>query len=328
MKTISLNNVVKNYSRTEISGGVWNYFKSLFKRNKSSISAISNVSLEINSGEIVGLVGENGAGKSTLIKLMDGILIPTSGQISVLGFSPFEKKKKFLRQIGVVMGQKAQLWWDLSPRETFLLFKSIYGLTTSEFENSLSKLVQALNIKKVIDSPTRNLSLGERMKCELVCALIHRPKILFLDEPTIGLDFVAQKDIHKFLLEYREEQETTIILTSHYMSDIEALSDRIMVLSDGIKVYDNCFKDLKRLTNQYSYLEVQLNNQYPMLDLVEDKVVNKGNYSILLKVAPASVEKYITLLQKQNNVRGYTLREMPIQDLLVQLYFNGGKNDD
>lgn len=328
MKTISLNNIVKNYSRAEISGGIWSYFKSLFKRNKNLIGAINNVTLEINSGEIVGLVGENGAGKSTLIKLMDGILSPTSGQISVLGFSPFEKKKKFLRQIGVVMGQKAQLWWDLSPRETFLLFKSIYGLTPSEFETSLTKLVQALNIKTVIDSPTRNLSLGERMKCELVCALLHRPKVLFLDEPTIGLDFIAQKDIHEFLLEYREEQETTIILTSHYMSDIEALSDRIVVLSNGIKVYDDHFKELKNLTNQYSYLEVQLNNRNPILDLVSEKVVNYGNYFLLLKIDSASVEKYIALLQQKNSIRGYTLQEMSIQELLMQLYFNGDKNDD
>lgn len=328
MKTISLTNIVKTYKRTEISGGALSYFKSLFRRNKKSITAINELSLEINDGEIVSLVGENGAGKSTLIKMMDGILIPSSGKVRVLGYNPFDKKKEFLNQIGVVMGQKNQLWWDLSPKETFLLYKSIYKLSSFEFEANLSELIQSLKIENVIDSPTRTLSLGERMKCELVCALLHKPKILFLDEPTIGLDFIAQKEIHRFLLEYKARQETTIVLTSHYMSDIEALSDRIIVLSRGSKIYDGKLKNLKKITTQYVYLSVQLNNRVPNTSVIKESVVDSNDYALILKIRPDSIDNYLKLLQQNNSIRGYSLREMNIQDLLEQLYVNGEKDDN
>ncbi|UQS85954.1 ATP-binding cassette domain-containing protein (plasmid) [Nicoliella spurrieriana] len=325
MDNIQLKSISKKYKRNVVSGNSLEYIKSLFKRKYETVTAVSKVSLTIHSGEIIGLLGENGAGKSTLIKLMNGTIKPTNGSVNVLGYNPFLKDKQFLSQIGVVMGQKSQLWWDLSPRETFILYKSIYNLSDVDFNNSLNRLLKTLKINNIIDSPTRNLSLGERMKCELICALIHHPKILFLDEPTIGLDFIAQNDIHRFLLQYKQKHDTTIILTSHYMNDISYLADRVVIMSHGNKIYDNPIDDLEKITKENIYLNFELNNVKAVVKDFNKNVYSSSNHRLSLKVPTNEVNKYIQLVGKLNNIHSYALKELTIQDILEEIYVSGVK---
>jgi ABC-2 type transport system ATP-binding protein len=194
--------------------------------------------LEISRAEIVGLLGPNGAGKTTLVKLLSGLMRPTSGVVRVLGFTPSERRESYLSRIALVMGQKSQLWWDLPARDSLLLNKAIYGLSTSAYERSLERLTESLKAEALLDSPVRTLSLGERMKVELMAAMLHEPELVFLDEPTIGLDAPAQKRIRDFLLAENRERGMTILLTSHYMEDLRALCPRSVLIRSGRKVYD------------------------------------------------------------------------------------------
>ncbi|MFB6737887.1 ATP-binding cassette domain-containing protein, partial [Bacillus toyonensis] len=229
MDIIEIENVSRTFERVKIEEGLINSFKSLFKREKVKVTALSDVSFKIKEGKIIGLIGANGAGKSTLMKAMVGLIKPTSGRILVNGFNPHDKKKDFLKSIGVVLGQKNQLWWDLSPYETFLLHKEIYELSDTEFRKNVDELAKNLGVSEILKSPVRNLSLGERMKCELIASILHSPKILFLDEPTIGLDFLAQKNIRNFLKKYCKERNTTVVITSHYFPDIYELCEELII---------------------------------------------------------------------------------------------------
>jgi ABC-2 type transport system ATP-binding protein len=218
--------------------------RGLFHRQFETVSALKGVSLSIAPGEIVGLVGANGAGKTTLVKCLSGILMPTGGQATVLGHVPWKRHNDFRRQIALIMGQKAQLWWDLPAGDGFLLLQAIYELSDAEFQSNLDTLTHRLDVRKLLNVPIRKLSLGERMKMELIAALLHKPKVVFLDEPTIGLDLMAQQAIREFLLEYRRQESPAMLLTSHYMEDIERLCERVILMRTGSIVYDGLLKDL------------------------------------------------------------------------------------
>ncbi|MHC4162708.1 MAG: ABC transporter ATP-binding protein, partial [Planctomycetota bacterium] len=201
--------------------------KSLFRRERVAKHAVAGVSLEVKEGEIVGLLGPNGAGKTTLVKMLAGIIHPTAGEAQVLGFTPWERDNRFRRQIALIMGQKAQLWWDLPAADCFLLLKEIYRVRDAEYKETLAYLTGVLDVEQQLNIQIRRLSLGERMKMELIAVLLHRPRVVFLDEPTIGLDLSAQRSIRDFILRYREEHKPAMILTSHYMEDIQRLCERI-----------------------------------------------------------------------------------------------------
>lgn len=218
--------------------GFWGSVRSLFHRKWELKEALKEVTFEITEGELVGLVGANGAGKTTIVKLLAGIIHPSTGTANVLGFKPWERKNEFRRQIGLLMGQKAQLWWDLTGADCFLLLREIYQLDIKVYKQSLAELVETLGVSSLIDIQVRRLSLGERMKMELIASLLHRPKVLFLDEPTLGLDLTAQRAIRKFLLEYVAQYKPAVLLTSHYMQDIEELCERIIIIRKGSFVYD------------------------------------------------------------------------------------------
>lgn len=222
---------------------------SLFRRERVRIPAVKQVSFDIYEGELVGFLGPNGAGKTTTLKMLSGILYPTSGEASVLGYIPWKRQKAFQQQFSLVMGQKNQLWWDLPAKQTFLLNKVIYDVSDVDFRTRVDELSQLLNVSHLLDTPVRQLSLGERMKCEIISALIHQPSVLFLDEPTIGLDVVSQQTIRQFIREYNRTRKTTIILTSHYMDDVEALCSRVIIISDGQIIFDG---SLKELISKYS----------------------------------------------------------------------------
>ncbi len=237
-KVIATSRLKKEYTRYEKEEGFKGSVKSLFKREKIIKTAVKDFDLEIGSGEFVGLIGPNGAGKTTLMKMLTGIISPTGGTINVLGYVPNELRNSYKKQFAIVMGQKSQLFQDISAADTFLLLREIYEITESEYRNRLTYFTDLFAVKDYLNVPVRTLSLGERMKMELIAALLHGPRILFLDEPTIGLDAVAQKQIRGFLKEVNKDIGTTILLTSHYMDDIKSLCKRCIVINEGLKIYD------------------------------------------------------------------------------------------
>ncbi len=246
---IKVENLNKNFRVHKKEPGFWGSAKSLVKRNYITKNALQNLDLEIAEGEIIGLIGANGAGKTTLTKILSGIIHPSSGNVSVMGFNPWERHNEYRRQMAVIMGQKAQLWWDLPAMDGFLLLKEIYQIPHRDFYDSIEYLAECLQIKEQLTIQVRRLSLGERMKVEFMAALLHKPKVVFLDEPTIGLDLSAQKAVRQFIKDYRKEYNPTMILTSHYMDDIEELCPRICILREGKKVYDG---ELSKLHQEYA----------------------------------------------------------------------------
>ncbi len=246
MPVIDVRHLTRNYEYYRKEQGLSGSLKGLFRRERLVAQAVKDCSFSIEAGELIGFLGPNGAGKTTTLKVLSGILHPTAGDVRVLGYVPSRRQAEFQRQFAIVIGQKNQLWWDLPARESFLLNKEIYEVPDRLFEQSLAEFAELLDIGHILDVPVRKLSLGQRMKCELAAALIHRPKVLFLDEPTIGLDVVAQQNIRDFIRRYNEEQRTTIILTSHYMEDISRLCRRVIIIDLGRIVYDGQLDDLVR----------------------------------------------------------------------------------
>ncbi|EJR92981.1 ABC transporter ATP-binding protein [Bacillus mycoides] len=321
MDIIEIENVSKTFERVKIEEGLINSFKSLFKREKVKVTALSDVSFKIKEGKIIGLIGANGAGKSTLMKAMVGLIKPTSGRILVNGFNPHDKKKDFLKSIGVVLGQKNQLWWDLSPYETFLLHKEIYELSDTEFRKNVDELAKNLGVSEILKSPVRNLSLGERMKCELIASILHSPKILFLDEPTIGLDFIAQKNIRNFLKNYCKERNTTVVITSHYFPDIYELCEELIILKNGEVVFNNNFKKIKEEIKSYKYIYLSFENEINSQDLKKyGEVKESDKFSVTIKVQDKLVNETISSILKEFNVIDYNLTEMSSQDLIEDIY--------
>jgi ABC-2 type transport system ATP-binding protein len=243
---IEVDKLVKEYRVHKRAPGAWASLRSLFHRHYETARAVDNLSFAIAAGERVGFLGPNGAGKTTTLKVLSGLLHPTSGTVRVDGFSPKQRQFAFLRRITLVMGQKQQLLWDLPPADTFIMNRAIYDIPKREFEATLAELTTLLELGDLIKRPTRQLSLGERMKCELVAALLHRPKVLFLDEPTIGLDVSMQVTLRQFIKQYNERYNATVLLTSHYMDDVAALCPRVIVIDKGHLTYDGALGELAR----------------------------------------------------------------------------------
>jgi ABC-2 type transport system ATP-binding protein len=246
---IEVNNLSKIFKVHKKQAGLKGSIKSLFFRDYIEKRALDGINLKINQGEIIGLIGANGAGKTTLTKILAGIIHPSSGDVKVLGHNPWDRNNEYRRQMSLIMGQKAQLWWDLPALDGFLLLKEIYQIPDSQYKQSLEYLSDCLMIKDQLNIQVRKLSLGERMKVELMAALLHQPKVVFLDEPTIGLDLMAQKAVREFVVEYRKEFKPIMILTSHYMDDIEELCERIVIIKEGQFIYDG---KLDTIQKQYA----------------------------------------------------------------------------
>lgn len=246
---ITAENLTKTFTVHKKQPGLKGSIRALFRREYINKTALHNVSLKISPGEIVGLIGANGAGKTTLVKLLSGIIQPSSGKAEVLGHIPWDRRNDFRQQIALIMGQKAQLWWDLPADDCLLLLREIYQVPHAEFQRRRDEFVEILGLEKLMNIQIRRLSLGERMKMELMAALLHQPKVVFLDEPTIGLDLTAQRAIRKFIQDYQERHKPAVILTSHYMEDIEKLCKRIIILSEGQIVYDG---SLQKVITHYA----------------------------------------------------------------------------
>jgi len=245
MQIIKVENLKKHYDYYQKDQGLKSSLKNMVKRKKMKKEAVNGISFNVDAGEIVGFIGPNGAGKTTTLKMLSGILFPTSGIATVGGFVPWERKKAFKMGFSIVMGQKTQLNWDLPAIESFNLNKCIYEVNDDEYKKTVDELIELLGVQSLLKTQVRRLSLGERMKMELIAALVHKPKIIFLDEPTIGLDFMSQKTIREFIRKYNEENGATILLTSHYMNDIESLCKRAIVINEGNIVYDGNLEDIR-----------------------------------------------------------------------------------
>ncbi len=270
IETKNLSRVYKTYRRQE---GVLGALKGFFSRQHELKVALKPTTLSIEQGQIVGLVGANGAGKTTLLKILSGLIYPSEGEVSVLGYKPFERKSEFLRQISILLGQKAQLWWDLPAAESFNLLTHIYGLDPAQARSDWKSLAERLNCTDQLHVQLRRLSLGERMKMEIIGSLLHRPRVLFLDEPTIGLDVLAQNTIRTFLAEHVKQYRPTIILTSHYMDDISRLADRLLLISQGEIVYDGGVKDF--VTHAEKNLQLDIKSEETNFEDVIHKFFEK-----------------------------------------------------
>lgn len=297
---IKTEGLVKKYRRYKKTEGIKGSIVSLWKRNYEEKLAVNYIDLTIKEGEFIGLIGPNGAGKTTLIKMLTGIIAPTEGSINVLGYYPNDLKNEFKKQYAVVMGQKSQLFFELTVNDTLRLFKEIYEISETEFQKNKNYFVKLFGVEKLMDVQVRTLSLGERMKMELIAALLHNPRVLFLDEPTIGLDAVASKQIRKFLKEINEVKKTTIILTSHYMEDIKMLCKRTVVINHGTKLYDGSTDEL--FDRYQKNKKVIVTFEAPIKDISiktnETYLVENSLYKHIYKVSKANAPKLLSELME------------------------------
>jgi ABC-2 type transport system ATP-binding protein len=317
MSTISVTNLSKTFSSPIKQPGVWGSIKSLVKRNYKTVSAVKDISFEINQGELVGFIGPNGAGKTTTLKMLSGLLHPTTGTIDILGYTPFERKGEYLKKISLVMGQKNQLWWDLPAADTFLLHKELYDVPTNQFKTTLNELTDLLELEEKITRPVRTLSLGQRMKCELAAALLHRPQILFLDEPTIGLDIVVQKKVREFIKEYNKKYNATVILTSHYMDDVKEICDRVIMIDKGTLMFDGPIDDMIKKYAGHKLLTLIINGKVHTKDFeefgeVEDFTLPK----VVLKVPREKTSKIASLILSRFEVDDLEINEPDLEEIV------------
>jgi ABC-2 type transport system ATP-binding protein len=306
---IETKNLTKTYQRFTKEPGLKGSIKSLFKREFVTKTAVSAFDLTVSEGEFIGLIGPNGAGKTTLVKMLTGIIAPTSGDISVVGYYPNKLENAFKQNYAVVMGQKSQLFFDLSAADTFLLFKELYHIPDQEYQENLNYFIELFGVVDLLNVQVRTLSLGERMKLELIVALLHNPKILFLDEPTIGLDAVAQKQIRRFLKEVNEKKGTTIILTSHYMEDIKSLCNRCIVINGGMKLYDG---DTDQLFSKYQ------THKKITISLAQEETCMLNQVHTLLETAPYKVSLLVNKEHSQELLKDvlsrYELNDISIEE--------------
>jgi ABC-2 type transport system ATP-binding protein len=298
---------------------------SFFRRKYRDVPAVQEVSFRIGSGEVVGFLGPNGAGKTTTLKMLSGLLHPTAGRTHVLGFTPWERKSDFLKSITLVMGQRNRLSWDIPASDSFLLYQAVYRLPDAEYQRTLNELDELLELKPIMRKPVRNLSLGERMKCELAAGLLHRPQVLFLDEPTIGLDISAQARIRAFLREYNRRTGATILLTSHYMADVTALCERIIMIHQGQLKYDGGITDLSRRIAPVKLIGVSIAEdaggatadleRYGTLVPDED-----GSGRQLIQVPAEQVAAITARLLSELPVADLTVEEVPIEAVIERAF--------
>ena len=298
-------------------------FLNLFKREKKIIKALSNISFEIEEGDIVGYIGPNGAGKSTTIKIMSGILTPTSGECSIMGQTPWKDRKKYVKNIGVVFGQRSQLWWDVPVIDSFELLKDIYKIPTAEYNETLNDLTNALNLEELLNRPLRQLSLGQKMKCELAGSLLHRPKVLFLDEPTIGLDAVTKLAVRDFVKTINKKWGTTIILTTHDMSDIDALTNKIILIGRGQILYKGSFSAIKEKYGHIKQIEVEFAQEYDKIELEGYEVISHERNTATLKNKEDinfNVKNFFNDITKKYEVIDFQVNSISVDEILAKLY--------
>ncbi len=327
---IEIKNITKEFKVLNRREGLKGSIKDLFSRDYKIVRAVDNISMNIRQGEIVGYLGPNGAGKSTTIKMMTGILEPTSGEILVGGNVPYENRTKNAQEIGVVFGQRSQLWWALPLVESFKILKDIYGVSDADYENMLALYKSLVDIEPLLHKPVRQMSLGQRTLSDILAAFLHNPKIVFLDEPTIGLDVSMKAKIRTLIHALNKEKNTTVILTTHDMGDVDALCQRIVIIDKGKMLYDNDIEHLKNFFGSYRTLKIRIDGDLKQLaeqidkELPDFKVSADDEWiSILVDEEKAKVMEVLSQLQKSYNIRDMQLEEISTEEVIKKIYEEG-----
>jgi ABC-2 type transport system ATP-binding protein len=323
--TISGRDLSKTYTVSERSAGLRAGLRSLVRRQRKDVRAVRSISFEVPPGEIVGFLGPNGAGKTTTLKMLSGLLYPSGGEARVLGHTPHRRDKRFLRQITLVTGQRNQLIWDIPAIDSFEMFKAIYDIPPDRFRATLDEFIQLLELGELIRKPVRNLSLGERMKVEIAGALLHRPRVLFLDEPTLGLDITMQRRIRRFIGEYNRREGATVLLTSHYMADVQALCKRVIVIHHGRILFDGDLAGLVQRFTGHKRLVVKPEDQ--SVDLSRyGEILSRDSGSISLRVTRDQVPTVTSRLLAEVNIIDLSVEDPPIEDV-IEMVFAGGEDE-
>ena len=318
---IQVDKLTKIYRTYQKESGFWGAFKGLAHRQYKETAAAKEVSFNVREGELVGFLGPNGAGKTTVLKMLSGLLQPTSGSATVLGFSPARRQNEFKRQFALVLGQKNQLWWDLPAAESLELNRVIYGLDSATAKKTIDELTELLDVRDKLDVMVRELSLGERMKMELIAALLHRPKVLFLDEPTIGLDVVSQKKVREFLREYTARNRITTLLTSHYMQDIEELCDRVIIIDHGQVFFDGALQDIIDRLATHKIMTLSRRKPLPVIDFAPyGEVLEKSSTEVRLKIPRKQIVAASRDLIAALEIDDFTVEDVPIEDIIREVF--------
>ena len=321
MSIIKLQGLAKSYRIYQKKEGLWASIGGLFRREYRDVHAVCGIDLTVEQGEFVAFLGPNGAGKTTTLKLLSGVINPTSGTASVLGHIPWKRENSYRRRFALVMGQKNQLWWDLPAQESFRLHQQIYCIEPARFQRTMDELSSLLDVRQLLKQPVRELSLGERMKMELIAALLHAPEVLFLDEPTIGLDVVAQHNIQQFLKHYQQERQNTILLTSHYMKDVAALCERVVVIAQGRIIYDGSLEGIIDRFSGHKVVTLQFAQDQMPSDL--------AGYGDLLDIAPPKAKMRIdrtvvadklAALLSRYNVEDVSVEDPPLEEVIAEVF--------
>jgi ABC-2 type transport system ATP-binding protein len=296
--------------------------KALFYREHTIVEALKDITFTIEPGEIVGYIGPNGAGKSTTIKIMSGILVPDGGTCSIMGFTPWKNRVEYVNNIGVVFGQRSQLWWDVPVIDSFELLKDIYNVPPQEYKTTLDLLIETLELKDIINAPVRQLSLGQRMRCEIAASLIHNPKILFLDEPTIGLDAVSKIAVRQFIKTINQEKGVTVVLTTHDMNDIEALANRVILIGKGSLLYDGKLEELRKRFGTQKTITADYRKNTNNFDIPGTTIIHWSPEHAVLNIDTEQIltSDVITQLSKKVDLLDVTIESQPIENIIVQLY--------
>ena len=320
MPIIEVRQLMKSYRVYKKREGLGESIRGLFHRDYKEVNAVAGIDLDVEQGEFVAFLGPNGAGKTTTLKLLSGVINPTSGSAEVMGFVPWQRRNEYRRRFALVMGQKNQLWWDLPAQESYRLHQHIYGVPAEQFDATLAELTDLLDVGRLLSQPVRELSLGERMKMELIAALLHRPEVLFLDEPTIGLDVIAQHNIQQFLRYYQEKRKITILLTSHYMKDVAALCRRVVIIAHGRIEYDG---SLAGVIDQFSGHKIVTfefaDGHHPNLAALGE-VVEETWPKVQMRIKRSDVPRVLAEMLRDNPIEDVSVEDVPLEEVIATLF--------
>ncbi|MFN5917596.1 MAG: ATP-binding cassette domain-containing protein [Planctomycetota bacterium] len=321
MSIIQIDQLTKSYRVYQKKEGLAESVRGLFRREYKTVEAVRGISLKVEPGEFVAFLGPNGAGKTTTLKLLSGVIYPTSGTATVMGFVPWKRDMEYRRRFALVMGQKNQLWWDLPAQESFRLHQQIYSIDRSTIDANLSELTSLLDVQKLLGRPVRELSLGERMKMELIAALLHSPDVLFLDEPTIGLDVIAQRNIQQFLKHYQQERQITILLTSHYMKDVSALCQRVVVIAQGILQYDGSLSGIVDSFSGSKVIQLQLGLEQSSQGLDRFGEILKTDLPrVSIRVPRQNVSRVLAEILNNYTIDDVAVEDPPLEEVIASLF--------
>lgn len=319
---IKIENLTKTYKTFKRGNTFKEVMSSLFYRQETLVEALKGISFEVEEGELIGFLGPNGAGKSTTLKILTGILHPTSGNVNILGYVPWKDRKKYVSNIGAVFGQKSQLLWDIPPIDAFYMNKSIYDISDRDFKKTVTDMIELLNVEQQILKPTRQLSLGERMKCEFIMAMLHKPKIVFLDEPTIGLDVIAKEKIREFISEMNKAG-VTFILTTHDLDDIERLAKRVIIINHGETVFDDSLDMLKDHVGKKKIVSLKTKNPIPELTMkgvTVTKTLSNFDKELEIDMSQIGLNEFMASLNSLCKVSDLSIQEPPIESIIKEIY--------